>query len=356
MAGPRSDRSASSDVPAGRTLWDMGSGNTDPDVVPAAKRGPGSPRGARVWRGGGGRPPLIALGVVVLLAAGATLTATVGRSGTSTAVVQSATHGVGTGRGLLLGIETPSSATTPSATPPRTTKAAAPTHTTSATSPSATPPAVAPPAAGAPQPIGWWGLGDGSGTTAVDRINHHNGVTSNVTWVGGAAEFNGSGSDITVPEQIVDTSPGKSFTVSAAVFLSKTSAFATAVSQDGGYNSGFFLQYSQSDNRWAFARLSKDASNPTAYRALSNAAPALNTWTYLTGVYDGTTGRLQIYVNGVAQGTATDSTPFATSGDLAIGRAKYYGQNVDWFPGLVDDVRVFDQALTAQQVQQVVGH
>jgi len=57
----------------------------------------------------------------------------------------------------------------------------------------------------------------------------------------------------------------------------------TAVSQDGGVNSGFYLQYTEPADRWAFSRAAGDTDNPSVYRALSASAPALSTWTHLVG-------------------------------------------------------------------------
>lgn len=55
-------------------------------------------------------------------------------------------------------------------------------------------------------------------------------------------------------------------------------------------------------------------------------------------------------MNGVPQGTETDTTPFSSGGDLAMGRALYDGKDVDWFKGAIKDVDVFNTALNAAQV------
>jgi hypothetical protein len=69
-------------------------------------------------------------------------------------------------------------------------------------------------------------------------------------------------------------------------------------------------------------------------------------------VYNAANGRLTLYVNSIRQGTtATDTTPFVSTGSLAIGRGKASGKDTDWFPGQINDVEVFGQALTAAQVR-----
>jgi hypothetical protein len=77
---------------------------------------------------------------------------------------------------------------------------------------------------------------------------------------------------------------------------------ATAVSQDAGINSAFYLQYFQPSNRWAFARMDADAVLAASSRVLSNAAPTLNTWTHLVGVYNASTLDVYLYVDGSLQG------------------------------------------------------
>ena len=60
---------------------------------------------------------------------------------------------------------------------------------------------------------------------------------------------------------------------------------------------------------------------------------------------------MTLYVNGAPQGTATDTTPYAGQDGILIGRAQYNGNPSDWFPGMIKDVEVFQQPLSAVQVQ-----
>jgi large repetitive protein len=89
----------------------------------------------------------------------------------------------------------------------------------------------------------------------------------------------------------------------------------------------------------------------TGSRALSTGPTVLNTWVHLVGVYDAADGQLRLYVNGKPQGTATDTTPYASLGSLAIGRAQFGAQDIGWFPGRINDVEVFQQALTPSEVK-----
>jgi hypothetical protein len=79
----------------------------------------------------------------------------------------------------------------------------------------------------------------------------------------------------------------------------------------------------------------------------STAALPLNTWTHLAVTYGG--GTIRFYVNGVQVASR------ALSGGIAItGQPLRIGGNAPWgefFSGLIDEVRVYNRALTAAEIQ-----
>jgi Concanavalin A-like lectin/glucanases superfamily len=204
----------------------------------------------------------------------------------------------------------------------------------------------------APPPVGDWLLNQTVGNDAVDSTGAHDGTAQDGWWAAGAGcLFNGTNSQIYTNGPVLSTGPGASFTVSAWVDMTASGENdETVVSQDAVEDSGFYLQYTEQTNRWAFSRASTDTENPAVSRALSASPPTLDAWTHLVGVYDAADDTLHLYVNGVAQGTATDSTPFASGGDLAFGRARFDGQDTDWLKGAIKKVEVFDAALGPTRV------
>ena len=81
----------------------------------------------------------------------------------------------------------------------------------------------------------------------------------------------------------------------------------------------------------------------------ATAALATNTWTHLAMTYDGTTMRL--YVNGTQVATRAQTGSIATSTSaLRIGGNSVWGE---WFSGQIDEVRVYNRALTAAEVATV---
>jgi Protein kinase domain/Concanavalin A-like lectin/glucanases superfamily len=205
-----------------------------------------------------------------------------------------------------------------------------------------------------------WGLAGAQGTTVSDATGRHPATETNVSWKAGhgGAFFDGSDSQVNTQGPVLNTGAGASFTVAAWVCLTNAvQESATAVSQDnneGSKISGFYLQYAGLANKsWSFSRSSVNSSAAVGIDALSAGPAALNTWIHLAGVYDASDHQQRLYVNGAPQGTATDKTPFAANGDLVIGRAEFGGDYVDWFPGYISDVEVFQQALDPAQVKSL---
>jgi hypothetical protein len=72
------------------------------------------------------------------------------------------------------------------------------------------------------------------------------------------------------------------------------------------------------------------------------------TWTHLAVTYDG--AAIRLYVNGVSVAVAARTGDLATTtNSLQIGGDSIYGQ---YFKGLIDEVRVYDRALSQTEIQQ----
>ena len=73
-----------------------------------------------------------------------------------------------------------------------------------------------------------------------------------------------------------------------------------------------------------------------------------NTWTHLALTYNGST--LTLYRNGVAVATSNVSgTLSPTTGTLQIGGSQYG----EYFKGLIDEVRIYNRALSATEIQTI---
>ncbi len=73
----------------------------------------------------------------------------------------------------------------------------------------------------------------------------------------------------------------------------------------------------------------------------------LNAWTHLAAAYGG--GSLRLYVNGTLASTlALSGSMPASASPLRIGGNAVWPE---WFAGLVDEVRVYNRALTQPEIQ-----
>ncbi|WP_348773817.1 LamG-like jellyroll fold domain-containing protein [Micromonospora sp. WMMD964] len=138
-----------------------------------------------------------------------------------------------------------------------------------------------------------------------------------------------------------------SFTVSAWVMLSSPVGMRTAVSQRGVHESAFWLKYQSDVAKWQFVLSDEDVTTTSTMSVRSTNAAESEVWTHLTGVYDAGRKEIRLYVNGVLDGVEdVPFTPMASSGPLLVGRALWHDQVIDQWTGGIDDVAVFQGAMT----------
>jgi hypothetical protein len=165
-----------------------------------------------------------------------------------------------------------------------------------------------------------------------------------------AAHFDGVGGTVT-GEAALNTD--QSFSVSAWVRLQKTDANYTVVSQDGGHVARFLLQWSKDINSWRFLTTDNDAAIPATEHADAPPGMEPNKWTHLVGVYDAAADTLSLYVNGEKAQTTPSQHRWNATGEFAVGRASWNDHKADYVPGDIDAVRVYQGAISADQVAEL---
>ncbi len=205
--------------------------------------------------------------------------------------------------------------------------------------------------------VGAWNLNEGSGTSVADSSGHgNNGVLSgDAQWVpgheGAALKFNGGFAQVEVTRDS-SLEPPDTVTVSAWVknagspgdysyILAKgaTGCIAASYGLYTGPNGGIEFYISRSKG--------------TVYARSPDGGTGIwdGNWHFVVGTFDGTTIRL--YVDGVEVGSGT-VYPGAIeyllpdSNDLFIGN--YPGCEMHEFVGAIDDVTVWERALSAAEV------
>jgi hypothetical protein len=198
------------------------------------------------------------------------------------------------------------------------------------------------PPAGTPGSTGvaFWPLDGSYGSlTPVGTPTFTDGHTAQGVALDGSTQFLDAG------KAVLNTA--SDYSAAAWVKLDKADgAFQTIVSQDGASNSDFFLQYSGADQRFAMSF--------AGVRALAPAKPEVGKWYHLVGVRDTVKGELRLYVDGTLAGTASACLPQAApAGNTVIGRGKYGGNSVDYLDGTVDQVHLYDRALSATEIKDL---
>ena len=192
---------------------------------------------------------------------------------------------------------------------------------------------------------------ENAGTVAADAAGDHDAtLVGGASWTAGksgsALATNGSGQFADTGAALVNTEG--SYSAAAWVrFNAVGDGFQTIVSQDGDSNSAFFLQYSGADHRLAMSFVGT--------RALAPTAPEANRWYHVVGVRDAASGTLKLYVDGQLAATKSVCLGDASTGHTVIGRGKYGGNPVDFLNGAVDQVHVYDRALSDADVSTLYG-
>ncbi|HZM74278.1 MAG TPA: LamG-like jellyroll fold domain-containing protein [Candidatus Limnocylindrales bacterium] len=139
----------------------------------------------------------------------------------------------------------------------------------------------------------------------------------------------------------------QSFTVSAWVNLSAAATGNRAViSQFGTAESAFYLKYEPTQNKWVFVYGDMEGAPGTGNAAYSIGPAVKGSWTHLVGVYDAQAGQIKLYVNGAPQDTQYASNPWNATGPVNIGRVLWHGTERDYWPGSIDEIRIYQGAIT----------
>jgi len=202
-----------------------------------------------------------------------------------------------------------------------------------------------------PTLVGWWKFDEGSGTTANDSSGNENHGTFNgdPQWVNGkfgkALKFDGGSDYLDVPDSdsldingdqlsIVAWINGESWSLAKHIVRKIADEAASPI----------YVFRVQPDQVRAI--LSTSAGNTTIQGA--TVLPT-NEWVHVALAYDG--GEARIYVNGELDVSSNVSGEIAQSNnELRIG----LGDPAGYFHGTIDDVRIYNKALTQEGIQAIM--
>lgn len=192
-----------------------------------------------------------------------------------------------------------------------------------------------------------YNFNEGAGSAVTDLSGNGNtGTISGATWTtsgkfGNALVFNGNSAVVTVPNT-ASLRLTTGMTLEAWVYPTSTPTGWRSVI-DKNLDGYYLMASTNVGNRPSVGGTWVGGNQNT----VGPSTLAVNSWTHLAATFDGSTARL--FVNGTQVAAQAQTTALVTtSGTLQIGGNSYPNE---FFAGVIDEVRIYNRALTAAELQ-----
>lgn len=189
--------------------------------------------------------------------------------------------------------------------------------------------------------VGCWNF-DGSYTKVPDCSGNGNtgtlngGPTKKTGKVGQALSFDGVNDSIDTP------SAGHAAPCTVAAWVNQSARVSGGAPITDGFGGGG-TTYSLRAEQFGGDNVGITQYGTADYTFSPTFSVPLNTWTHLTFVVN--TGTATLYANGIERGTISQT--------LACPADNIGGGGSDFVPGLIDDVRVYNRALSASEINKL---
>ncbi len=201
--------------------------------------------------------------------------------------------------------------------------------------------------------VAYWAFDEESGTTASDSSgNGHDGtLMGDPQWTdgyfGGGLEFDQAGDEVNVPFH--EDLNQETFTITAWANVEPGSGGHRAVisGRDEPPVSGYII-YAEPGNKWQFW-----TGVGNRWAPITGPAINLGEWDHVAGTY--ADGKQKFYVNGELVGEVDAQPTLNTKQEFLIGAGANERANHEYlFKGIIDEVRVYDRALSEAEVASVM--
>lgn len=201
-----------------------------------------------------------------------------------------------------------------------------------------------------PNLIGWWTFEDELGSFALDQSGHDNlgvfvGDPERVAGYGGLA-LDLDGDDFMRIDDVADDVDIDSNNITLSAWVNTTTEDCDWYSCNNATGGGNVLIFAIVDGEPAI----QDANG--GYEGLPTTTVNDGQWHMLTYVCDGTTG--YIYVDAVLQNTHEAQFNFSDDNRWSVGQEWDGGGPSELLTGMIDDVRLYNKALTEAQVIEIM--
>ncbi len=213
-------------------------------------------------------------------------------------------------------------------------------------------------------PVGYWKFDDGTGTSAKDATtNANNGTISGATWQnedqcisGKCLYFDGSNDNVTVANTSNRIIPNGAFSLSLWFKLTESTTGAgqiySLINNDTFNTSGFRFGVDNTSGGYGCGNggvpkvLFWATESGGTGSLCSSTSITQGQWYNVVVVYTGSTGTM--YLNGTSVATSSSMSIVSNTNTIQIGTA-IGGKR--YFNGPMDEIKIYNQALTAAQVQ-----
>jgi concanavalin A-like lectin/glucanase superfamily protein len=205
---------------------------------------------------------------------------------------------------------------------------------------------------------GYWSFNEGAGMVAGDFSGNgnHGTLTNGPTWTNGkrgqALDFDADSDNCVTTTSSLEATLGG--TASLAAWMRTTQAGDDDVWQAPGIT-GAEESGGQNDVFWGWiddvGLIGIQAGNGDA--AKSTAPINDGVWHYVVFTRNATTGTVSVYVDGELHDSATSETGNKTMPFSCIGAFEDNGDAIDYFQGILDDVRIYSRVLTAGEIARL---
>ena len=205
-----------------------------------------------------------------------------------------------------------------------------------------------------PNLVSWWKLDESSGTVADDSSgNNHDGTRTGGSWAPTSGKFDGA----------VDLGDATSDRVQVPTTGMSVSAGTVSVwGRMEGTQSGHRYFFGHTSGDWEDSiQLYMDNTNNNLHLGFGGVHPkhanimtlSVNTWYHIALTWDGT--NYVVYVDGIEKASGT-YTGLSTLNSIAdIGNDGNTGYRIEAFQGLLDEVRIYDGALSKYDIADLAG-
>lgn len=207
--------------------------------------------------------------------------------------------------------------------------------------------------------VGWWALDEATGTSTIDSSWNGNAgtLTNSPTWVANCPRGTCTSYQATNAYALLGTPAALNLTGVMSIScwvaptVSDTQGRGVISSYDSSGNSSqWTLEYGRTAQRMSAL------ANGATIAVIGNSDLSLNKWSHVVMIRAGSTGAwtYSLYLNGILDNSATGVTanPHAQQ-SASIGRYGAFVGDSTNFKGMIDDVRIYNRALTVQEVKDL---